>query len=262
MAYDGLVITDDLMMNGATQYAGSLSRAAKQALIAGNDIIMLSQTPNLNETIWTYLLASMRDEPEFRQRVLDACRRVLVMKLEYLRGDNKVPYIPDLKKVEEELTDPEGAAFFMDLAARSVTLINEKNAIPLSPENAGRVLLAGDYNDFFSAGRRAFPNAVSYWYGSSQSTTELIAQARNADTIIYCLSDRAGTRALQQLRDLNKRVIVFSVLSPAYLAEVTWADAAVAVYSYSPESFIAGFSAILGRIPGEGKFPFPLNGQP
>jgi len=261
MAYRGLVITDDLMMNGATQYAGSLSRAAKQALIAGNDIIMLSQTPNLNDVVWTYLLSSMKEEPEFRWRVLDACRRVLVMKLEYLRGENKVPYVPDLKKVDAGLIDPEGAAFFMDLAARSATLINEKNVIPLSPENAGRVLLAGDYNEFFSAGRRAFPNAVSYWYSSSQSTTELVALARNADTIIFCLSDKAGTRAIEQLRALNKRIIVFSVLSPAYLAEVSWADAAVAVYSYAPESFIAGFSAILGRIPAEGRLPFTLNGH-
>jgi beta-N-acetylhexosaminidase len=54
-------------------------------------------------------------------------------------------------------------------------------------------------------------------------------------------------------------VIVFSVLSPAYLDDVFWADGAVAVYSYAPESFIAGFSAILGRIKGEGKLPFTLN---
>ena len=261
MAYNGLVITDDLMMNGATQYAGSLSRAAKQALIAGNDIIMLSSTPNLNDAVWTYLLSSMKDEPEFRRRVLDACRRVLAMKLEYLRGEKKVPYVPDLKKIEEGLTDPEGAAFFLDLAARSVTLINGKNVFPMTQQKAGRVLLVGNYNDFFSAGRKAFPNAVSYWYNPPQATTELIALARNADTIIFCLSDRAGSRALQQLRDLNKMIIAFSVLSPAYLDEVSWADAAVAVYSYASESFIAGFSAILGRIPGEGRLPFTLNGH-
>jgi beta-N-acetylhexosaminidase len=74
--------------------------------------------------------------------------------------------------------------------------------------------------------------------------------------VIFCLSDRAGLRFLSQLRPLNKKVIVFSVLSPVYLEEVIWADAAVAVYSYAPESFIAGFSAMLGRIPAGGKLPF------
>ena len=79
--------------------------------------------------------------------------------------------------------------------------------------------------------------------------------------MIFCLSDRTGSRILQQLRPLNKRIIVFSVLSPAYLEEVSWADGAVAVYSYAMESFVAGFSAILGRIPGAGTLPFTLNGQ-
>jgi len=259
IAFQGLVITDDLMMNGATEFAGSLSRAAKQALLAGNDIIMLSKTPSLNDAVWTYLLSSMKDDPVFRERVRDACRRILVLKLEYLRGEKKVPYIPDLKKIDDGLVDPEGTAFFLALAARSVTLVNGGNVFPLSPEKAGRVLLAGNFSDFFTYGRKAFPGAVSYWYDTAQTGTEIISYARNADTVIFCLSNKAGIRVLQQLRALNKRVIVFSVLSPAYLDEVSWADGAVAVYSYAPESFIAGFSAILGRIKAEGKLPFTLN---
>jgi beta-N-acetylhexosaminidase len=42
IGFQGIVITDDLMMNGAAEWAGSISRAAKQALLAGNDIIMFS----------------------------------------------------------------------------------------------------------------------------------------------------------------------------------------------------------------------------
>ena len=263
IAYNGLIITDDLMMNGATTFAGSLSRAAKQALIAGNDIIMLSATPNLSDPVWTYLLSSMKAEPEFNERVRDACRRIVAMKLEYLRGEKKVPYVPDLKKIDAGLADPEGSAFFLDLAARSVTVVKNEDVFPLSPEKAGRVLLAGNYSDFFVSGRKAYPQAFSYWY--SQDNTELSSYARNADTVIFCLSDRAGARILQQLRSLNKRIIVFSVLSPAYLDDVSWADAAVAVYSYAPESFIAGFSAMLGRIPGGGRLPFsfhrPVTGE-
>ena len=255
MAFRGLIITDDLMMNGATEYAGSLSRAAKQALLAGNDVIMLSKTPNLNDPVWTYLVSSMKEEPEFRERVRDACRRILELKLEYLRGEKKVPYIPDIKKVEADLVDPEGTAFFLNLAARSVTIVSGGDLFPLKPEQAGRLLLAGNYADFFSAGKKAYPGAVSYWY-SPQNTEELTSYARNADTVIFCLSDRAGLRTLQQLRRLNKKIIVFSVLSPVYLDEAPWVDGAVAVYSYAPESFIAGFSAILGRIPGDGKLPY------
>jgi beta-N-acetylhexosaminidase len=198
----------------------------------------------------------MKEEPLFRSRVRDAARRVLEVKLEYLRGDNKVPFVPDLKKVEENLPDPEGAAFFLDLAARSVTIV--KGDFPLSPEAAGRVLLAGQYEDFFNTGKRAFPDAERFRY-MDWPAAELARRARNADTVIFCLSDSSELSRLRSLRGLGKRIIVFSVLSPVYLDEAAWADGAVAVYSYARESFIAGFSAILGRIPGGGRLPFSLD---
>jgi len=255
MGYKGIVITDDLMMNGATLWAGSLSRAAKQALIAGNDIILFSKTPNMYDQVWTYLVSSMREEADFRRRVRDAARRTLETKLRYLRGDKAVPAIPNLRKVATDLTDPEGSAFFVNLAARSVTIVKD-TVIPLKPENAGRVLLAGQYLDFFKVGRAAFPGASAYWYSEADGIGELLSFARRADTIIFCLSDAAGVRILRQLETMRKKVIVLSVLSPVYLENVSWVDGAVAVYSYAPESLAAGFSVIIGRIAAEGKLPY------
>jgi beta-N-acetylhexosaminidase len=255
IGFRGLIITDDLMMYGATSSAGTLSRAAKQALLAGNDIIMMSSTPNLNDAVWTYLTASMREEPEFRERVRDAARRILELKLEYLRGERAVPLIPDLKRVDGELPNPEGAAFFLGLAARSVTVIREDPGLfPLGPEKAGRVLLAGQFSDFFSAGKAAYPEAASCRY-SPGGAEELIRRAQDADTVIFCLADASGLAVLRGLRYLNKRVIVLSVLNPAYLDEVSWTAGAVAVYSYAPESFVAAFSAMVGRISARGRLP-------
>jgi beta-N-acetylhexosaminidase len=262
IGYRGIIITDDLMMNGATAYAGSLSQAAKQALLAGNDIIMLSKTPNLNDPVWSFLLSSMKREGEFRDRVRDAARRVLTVKLEYLRGDG-VPYVPDPQKVTAGLPDPEGAAFFLDLAARSVTILKDgepgepgEALFPLSPDKAGKVLLTGQFEDFFNAGRAAYPGASSYWYSASRGSGELLAHARQADTVIFCLSDAAGLGMLRSLQSLGKRVIVFSVLSPVYLDAAPWVGGAIAVYSYANESFIAGFSVMLGRVSAQGKLPF------
>jgi beta-N-acetylhexosaminidase len=256
IGFKGLIITDDLMMNGATMSAGSLSRAAKQALMAGNDIIMLSKTPNLDDPVWTTLVTAMAQEKNFRERVRDAARRVVTVKLTYLRGDNAVPLVPDLVRVEQELPDPEGAAFFLDLAARSVTVVQGDDQFPLSPEKAGKVLLAGQYLDFFSIGKAAYPGAMGYWY--SGGTRELVRYAQDADTIIFCLSDEAGLPFLQSLRNLGKRIIVFSVLSPVSLQKAPWVDGAIAVYSYAPESFTAGFSFMLGRIPAQGQLPFSM----
>jgi beta-N-acetylhexosaminidase len=255
IGFKGLIITDDLMMNGATVSAGSLSRAAKQAFLAGNDIVMLSKTPSLNDPIWTSLILAMREDRDFRERVRDAARRVLVTKLTYLRGEKAVPYVPDLRRIDTELPNPEGAAFFLGLAARSVTVV--RGAIPLAPQKAGKVLLAGQFDDFFAAGKNAYPGAESYYYSSARGSWELNSHARQADTVIFCVSDAAGLLLLRSLQNLGKPVYAFSVLSPAYIEEVPWTAGAIAVYSYSPESFVAGFSALLGRIPAPGKLPLP-----
>jgi len=259
IGFNGIVITDDLMMAGATSWAGSLSRTAKQALLAGNDIIMFSSTPLLYDPVWTYLINSMRDEEDFRQSVRSSARRILELKLTYLRGSSSVPYIPDLARVEAGIPDPEGSAFFLNLAARSVTIVKPnppESVFPLTRENAGSVLLAGRYNDFFTSGRAAFPNASVYRFPATGGQTEIVSYARNVDTIIFCLSDADDLRVLRPLQQLNKKVIVLSVLSPVHIESVPWVTGAVAVYSYAPESFASGFSAIIGRIPAQGSLPY------
>jgi beta-N-acetylhexosaminidase len=258
IGFEGLVITDDLMMNGATMSAGSLSKAAKQALIAGNDIVMLSKTPLLFDPVWTFLISAMKQEPEFKARVQDAARRVLEVKLTYLRGEKAVPYIPDAEKVRKNLPDPDGAAFFLDLAARSVTVIKDA-PFPLPPKNAGNVLLTGQYVEFFKQGKAAYPDAKSYWYSEEFGMYEFLSYTRSADTIIFCLSDAGGLRFLRALEPLKKKVVVFSVLTPVHLDKTPWVDGAIAVYSYANESFIAGFSVLIGRIGAYGKLPFSLN---
>lgn len=252
IGFDGVVITDDLMMIGALSGAGSLAQAAKQALMAGNDILMFSSTPSLNASVWTTLLAAMKNEAAFQARVRDAARRVLALKLRYLRGENAVPLAPDIARIKERVPDTEGAGFFLDLAARSVTLV--KGELPLSPASAGQVLLVGEYGEFLRTGRRAYPNALTCRYNALSPSL-----IRASDTIIFCLADADGLPYLQSLRASGKRVIVFSVLSPVYLDAVPWVDGAIAVYSYAPVSFTAGFSALLGHIPAEGRLPFPLD---
>ncbi|MDR1858726.1 MAG: glycoside hydrolase family 3 protein [Treponema sp.] len=260
MGYKGIIITDDLMMNGATQWAGSLSRTARQALLAGNDIILFSKTPNLYDPVWTLLSTSMRENSEFRQRVRDAARRTLLVKLRYLRGKQTPPFIPNLEKVEAGLSTPESTAFFLNLAARSATIVKppqgEGGVFPVKPENAGRVLLTGQYLDFFKGGRAAFPGSISYWYSEEFDISDLLSYASRADTIIFCLSDTEGVRTLRNLRSLGKKIIVLSVLSPVHLESVSWVDGAVAVYNDALESLAAGFSAITGRIPAEGRLPY------
>ncbi|MDR0639892.1 MAG: glycoside hydrolase family 3 protein [Spirochaetaceae bacterium] len=260
IGYKGLVVTDDISMNGATFAAGSQWRAAFEALDAGNDLIMSSGNPALDGPLWGNLLAEMRRSESFNKRVREAATRVIVAKLEYLKGPNAPPFIPDTREIRDRIPDAGAADFYRDLASRAATIIIEKESgvFPLTPETAGNVLLTGPDLEFFSVGKKAFPNAKSIW-AAPEFRSDFLAMAQNADTIIFCLRDAQGSALLRAARYLGKKIFVLSVLNPAYLEGLDWIDGAVAVYSDYAESFLAGFSAITGHIEAEGKLPLKLD---
>jgi beta-N-acetylhexosaminidase len=253
LGFQGMVITDDLCMYGAVQTTGSLWLSAKKALMAGNDMILISATPALDDILWITLVTAMKEEPAFRSRVREAAQRVLAAKFLYLKGEGAVPVIPDPANLKL-IPDPEAEAFFLDLSARSVTLL-KKGTLPLDSEKAGRVLLAGRYGAFFKVGRRAFPESSVYFYEKIGNPAELYRLASTADTIIFCVDGREDQRLFESLRPLGKKTILVPVSAPAGLEALYWVDSIVAVYNHSEESFNAGFSAILGRFDPGGKFP-------
>jgi len=261
LGFDGVIITDDLNMIGATVYLRNFPQTVKQSVVAGNDIVMLSSTPGINDQIWTHLYSSMRTDAEFNRIVRESARRVLYMKLVYLRGENAVPFVPDLTRLAAELPTESSQEFFLDLAGRSVTIVkpaNPSEAFPLTRERAGRVLLAGRWPEFFNRGRIAFPGAASFHFSAATNPQQLINAALNADTIIFCLSDHFDLRMLNHLRNVGRPIYVFSILSPVHIESVPWVTGAIAVYSFAPTSFAAGFSVMLGRIPALGILPYDL----
>jgi beta-N-acetylhexosaminidase len=255
MKFRGLLITDDLLMYGVSTAGGSLANTAKEALMAGNDMLLVSSTPELYDHIWTVLAWSLRNEGAFRARVREAAQRIVACKLKHLRGENAAPLVPDAAKARSGIPAPGSAEFFLGLAARSATLVEGGGALPLLPESAGRVLLAGQYNNFFVYGRKAYPGAAGYFFVETGNAELFRSAARNADTVVFCLGDGEGVRLLNAIADLGKRIVVMSVLNPVFVEQVERRDIAIALYSFSDESFAAGFSALLGRFAPEGKAP-------
>lgn len=257
LGYEGIVITDDMMMAGATDYAGSLSNAVRLALEAGNDIILSSTTSRLNENMWTNNLALMKSNPDFKQKVKDAAYRVLKTKLDYFKSDKAAPLYPTIDDVKKNVPDKEGEKFFLEQACRSIT-VEKQGIVPLSNEDAGKVLLAGSLQSFFAAGKERYEGAQQYYFpydavniGDTQSYANTLASmARNYDTIIVCVSNDKHARIAQGLRNSNKKVIIVSTMSPVYSEKLTWADSILLGYSWRCDYTM---EAMIGFIHGEYK---------
>jgi beta-N-acetylhexosaminidase len=262
IGFKGLAVTDDLTMNGADEAAGSVSEACVKAVEAGNDLLMLSKLMGAEDSVWQRLLSLYRGEPAFKARVREAATRVVETKLRYLKPRGKKALVPDLAGLSAKVPDPEAASFFAAQAYRSATVLRVAG-LPFLPR--GRLLVASPFKEFSDIALEAYPGAKVFDFSfrpeSAAVPAELGAFDRalaGADEVVVCVANGAGMDFAERAHEAGKRVAIVSVQSPAPLARAPWAEAAVAVYSYSLESLRAGVAVLAGKAQAQGRLPLRL----
>ena len=265
LGYDGLIITDDMEMAGATIFAGTISNAFKMAIEAGNDIILSSRTANLDEALWYKNLNLMASDSEFRARVKDAAYRVIKAKLEYFKSGNQTaPLYPDPDSIDQYIPDKEGEKFFIEQACRSITIQKQGNAFPLDTTKSGRILIIGSLAQFFNDALARYPQAgqvyVSYDTGPNETQwvlDQLPSISANYNTIIICVSNENHVKLAQYFRDTGKTVIILSTMSPELTNTLNWCDTILLGYSWRCDySLTAMLAAINGEYVPAGVKPY------
>ena len=266
LGYEGLVITDDIMMQGAWQYAGVVSNVVRLAIEAGNDIVISSSTAGLNEALWRNNLQLMSTDENFKSQVVKAAHRVIKSKLDYFKGENPVPLYPDVSKVDASIPAPGSEDFFFQQACRSISVL-KAGTLPYTTDMASneKVLLCGQFFAYGDEFIKRYPNAEFYSYkynmdneNLSKYLSELPYYARKFDTVIFCVSDAGSARLAKSLKDLGCRVIIISILSPNYVIDLDFADTILLAYSYSDFSFQAVAAALAGEIEVLGNLPITI----
>ncbi len=268
LGFDGILITDDLYMSGAQRNGLPFHEVCVEALAAGNDMIMLSQTPETDDLIWRAVLSRYRRDPAFRTHIREAVERILRTKLRHLKSGAPPPAAD--RDAMKAIPTAESRAFFFEQACRSITLVkNDSRAVPFVPRRGERVLLAGQHRAFLKAGRARYPDADEFQFSYEpflssrrEEREDFRRTAGNYDTIIFCLANPNGLEVLREVRDHPGKIIVFSILTPVYLAEVPWVSASIAAYGWSAESFQAGFAALRGDFVPQGRLPIDLGPGP
>lgn len=262
LGYKGLIITDDMTMNGATTFAGSLSAAFRMAIEAGNDIIISSKTAKLGEALWTSNLSRMSYDQDFKKRVYDSARRVIIAKLKYFKSGNAAPLYPEASQIPKHIPDRDGQKFFLEQACRSIAVARQ-SLIPADDAKAGKVLLVGSLPSFFEEGKKRFAETgdfkFSYEIGPNETqwVCDNIGKIVPAyDTIIVMVYSERTARIAEWLKQYGKKTVVFSIMTPTNALHLDWADDIIVGYSYSDFTIKAMFGALTGEYKAEGKLPF------
>jgi beta-N-acetylhexosaminidase len=259
LGFKGVAVTDDLQMGGA---AGDFETDCREALEAGNDLLMTSSLPEFEGSTWRNLLASYRGSPRFRARVREAATRVIALKLEWLAPKGESGLVPLAEYIGKRVPDPAGVAFFKEQALRSATALHPE-LLPWKPR--GRLLVASPLAAFSAAAAVAWPSSKLFRFSWRPETEALPAELlaldaalEGADSVLVCVASEAGMDFALRAASAGKQVAIVSILSPLPLARAAASMPAVAVYGSAPESIEAGIAVLRGEAQAGGRFPYDL----
>ncbi len=260
LGFKGLVITDDMEMEGVLADGLDTPGACRRALEAGNDMVLISHTPATQEKTWKALLGAVRANRTLKTSLRASVRRILETKLRAFRSED-LTAAPPASEVRSNVPAPGARGFFAQVSARAVTLVAGAR-IPFRPGPRERILLCGQFPEFLAEGKRRLPSADTFlfpfapFYGARpQDRAAVRARAAAYDTIVFCLANYNSLDVLKELKGLGRKVIVISALSPVYLAEAPWLATAIAVYGDGRDSFRSGFAVLAGDYPAGGILP-------
>ena len=268
LGFKGLVITDDMEMEGVLADGMDTPEASRRAIEAGNDMILISHTPDTQEKTWNALIAAVQSRPAFRSTLKEAVRRILLVKIRAFRAPSGAAAAstgtalrPSAANARLLIPAPGAREFFAQVSARAVTLVSG-DRIPYRAGAREKVLLVGQFPDFISEGLKRYPGAstllfpfLPFYSARPEDRAAVRAAASASDTVIFCLANFNSLDVLEDLRALGRRVIVLSALSPVYLSDVPWVKTALAVYGDGKDSFRAGFAVLAGDFPASGVLP-------
>jgi beta-N-acetylhexosaminidase len=266
LGFQGLVITDDMEMEGVLDDGLDTPTASLRALEAGNDMVLVSHTPATQELTWRALIAAAGSSRAFRASLRESVTRILATKLRYFRGPD-APLPPNPSSVKSQVPALGAKDFFAQVSAKAVTLIAGKR-IPFRRVPGERVLLCGQFTEFLAEGLRRYPGADTllfpfnpFYSARPQDKSAVRARAPAYDTVIFCLANYSSLDVLRELKGMGGKVIVISALSPVYLTEAPWLQTAIAVYGDGRDSFRAGFAVLAGDFAATGRLPVSFTAQ-
>lgn len=266
LGFDGLTVTDDMRMYGVLQGGMQIPEACRLAILAGNDVVLISRDLETQLEVYDYLVESAERDKTLLKALTDSVTRIIETKARYLADPASPLVSPRPEEVPAAIPDREGSGALFDLACRSVAAVRPEG-IPAAPElladGGSKLLLVGRYSVFIREGLRRFPRAKSLKlgsYGASAAQIEqLKAMASEQEHVIFCLGGQPDLEALEQIEALHDKITVFSVLTPIYLRDLPWVRSALATFSRSAESCRAGFAVLCGDFEPEGRTPISVD---
>lgn len=261
LGFDGLVLTDELEMEAIASRYG-VGKAAVMAVQAGADMVLIPWRAEKKTEVHQALLAAARGGELSAERLDEAVRRIISVKLKRRLFEPLAPLEERLAQVGLK------RAVADEIAKASVTLLRwDGEVLPLSAKQ--KVAVVSAEPALAHAIRARAPSASVLTvpaYASATARAEHRKRTRElaaaADVVVVGIINSRQLELVTLAASAGKPVVAVAMGLP-YLGErVSEAKAVLAVYSYRESSAQAAAAALFGEAGTPGRLPVRLGRYP
>lgn len=269
--YDGIVMTDAMGMGAITQSYAAGS-AAVQAILAGNDMVLVVGAPEQQRATYQSLIGAAQDGRISQERLDASVRRILRAKAAFGLFDEPLPRDPasvgtdEHKQVVQAVAD--GAiALIRDASGRiPVQLPPNSRILVIRPESIART---GAAPLIGAEVRRQRPDAyvtelVFSFAGDNTGTlARAFSEAQQADVVIVGTANAGPWQRelIAQLIELGADPIVVGFDGASEITRLPTVGTYLAAYRGYETLVRAAVRAIFGEIQPQGRLPFGVGDE-
>ena len=261
MNFSGLIITDALVMKGASNRSESV---CVDAVLAGNDILL--SPPNVISEFNAVKRAVQGGTIDFKL-IDEKCRKILQYK--YITGLNNYKPV-ELKGLSGRLNSDYSRWLISKLSDEAITLLkNENAAVPVkNPENKKVAVLSIGESDLTDFQKMISNYKQADFFNIPRNATDVskVFQRLSKYDLIICGIHHYKMEDYQQLQKLSKEkeVHLCFFVTPYYISKfrqsIANAKAVICGYENLPDMQKSAAQVIMGGIPSKGKLPVSISG--
>lgn len=270
--FDGVLVTDSITMKGLLNFFdGDLPKTARATLAAGNDLILIKTTEEMEIECWKEVKKGVTEGEITEKDLNDHVRRNLLMKYDAGLFDR---YPLDPKKATAPAFAPASRAIAAKVAQKCCTLLrNDDKLLPLKKDAS--VLVVEPYfplyqdrgNDFYWHSSMLWEYIGKYTLnvdnvevlngGTEEDIAKILDKAKDYDACVV-LSARAGastsTPIAEKLLEAGHKVVVLSTTPYEYTIP-TAARCVIITYGQIPTTLKNAADVIYGKSKAQGRWP-------
>jgi beta-N-acetylhexosaminidase len=212
VGFNGLVITDDIQMGGATAIKDIRERAVR-AIEAGADMILVAWSMKTQLTILEALERAVSSGRISKERLDESVRRILVAKNIYAK---KAGHAPTAQELRLAIRNPKFTEIALATANAAVGRPEDKAALEFKEFAGGRPVLVFSANRrFFTTFHDAIPGRSARYFGLDSDrpeATDRIMRSNPEAVGVFYVSGSHAIRLVNQVSDdVARRMLVVTV---------------------------------------------------